>query len=140
MLELAREAAIALQSEADTYPQGVQIWMKVMAASFFAGIFFAYSKVGARWIFAALLLNILGLVIGKIVFPEESRTAIGTYVHILFWPPTLWATWRAVKQLSFSPQFNNIFDWVYIVWLVWASVLIIVSLAFDFRTLLFMWI
>jgi hypothetical protein len=44
MLELAREAAIALQSEADTYPQGVQIWMKVMAASFFAGIFFAYSK------------------------------------------------------------------------------------------------
>jgi hypothetical protein len=140
MLELARKAAIALQSEADTYPQGVQIWMKVMAASFFAGIFFAYSKVGARWIFAALLLNILGLVIGKIVFPEESRTAIGTYVHILFWPPILWATWRSAKKLSFSPQANNIFDWVYIGWLAWASMLIIVALAFDFRTLLFMWI
>jgi hypothetical protein len=89
MLELARKAAIALQSEADTYPQGVQIWMKVMAASFFAGIFLAYSKVDIRWVFAALLLNILRLVIGKIVFPEGRRTAIGNYERILVWPSIL---------------------------------------------------
>ncbi|MFQ3325171.1 MAG: hypothetical protein ACI90U_003006 [Pseudomonadales bacterium] len=140
MLELVREAAIALQSETNTYPQGVQIWMKVMGASFFAGIFFAYSKVGARWIFAALLLNILGLVIGKLVFPEESRTVIGTYVHIVFWPPILWAVWRSAKKLSFASQTNNFYDWAYIAWLAWASMLMLISLAFDFRTLLFMWI
>jgi hypothetical protein len=140
MLDLVREAVTALQEETATYPQNVQIWMKLMGGSFLASLFFVHSKVGARWILAALLLNILGLVVGKIAFPEESRTVIGTCVHILFWPAILWAVWRSVEHLSVSREANRPFDWVYMVWLAWASLLMSISLFFDFRTLISMWI
>ena len=111
-----------------------------MGGSFLASLVFVPSRVGARWILAALLLNILGLVIGKIAFPEESRTVIGTCVHILFWPAILWAVWRSVEHFSFSREANSLLDWTYIVWLAWASLLMSISLFFDFRTLISMWI
>ena len=75
------DAITALQAETTTYPQNVQIWMKLMAGSFLVSIIFVYSKTGARWILAAFVLNGLGLVIGKMLFPEVSRTLIGTSVH-----------------------------------------------------------
>ena len=140
MLDLVGEAVTALQEETTTYPQNVQIWMKLMGLSFLVSIVFVHSRVGARWVLAALLLNMLGLVVGKMAFPDESRTVIGTYVHILFWPAILWAVSRSVQQLSFSREANSLFDWVYIVWLAWASILMSISLVFDFRTLIFMWI
>jgi hypothetical protein len=136
MMDLVREAVTALQAETATYPQNIQIWMKLMGASFFASIVFVRSRVGARWILAALLLNILGLVIGKMIFPEESRTVIGTCVHVLFWPAILWAVWRSVEHLSFSREVNSFFDWAYMAWLGWASLLMSISLVFDFRTLI----
>jgi hypothetical protein len=139
MLDLIKEAVTALQGETATYPQNVQVWMKLMAGSFLASVIFVYSRVGARWVLAALLLNILGLVVGKMLFPDESRTVIGTYVHILFWPAILWAVWRTARHLSFSRQANSFFDWAYIVWLAWASLLMSISLAFDFRALASMW-
>jgi hypothetical protein len=138
MLDLVREAVTALQAETTTYPQNVQIWMKLMGFSFLASIVFVYSKVGARWVLAALLLNVLGLVIGKMVFPDESRTVIGTYVHVLFWPAILWAVVRSFKQLSLSRETNSLFDRVYIAWLAWASIVMSISLVFDFRTLVYM--
>ena len=140
MLDLVREAVTALQEETTTYPQNVQIWMKLMGGSFLASIVFVRSRVGSRWILAALVLNILGLVIGKMVFSDQSRTVIGTYVHILFWPAILWAVWRSIAHLSFSWKANSLFDWAYIVWLAWASLLMSISLVFDFRTLILMWI
>jgi hypothetical protein len=140
MLDLVGEAVAALQAETGIYPQGVQIWMKLMGVSFLASIVFVYSKVGARWILGALILNILGLVIGKLAFPDASRTGIGTYVHILFWPAMLWGVWHSVAQLSFTREANRLFDWVYIVWLGWASLLLSISLVLDFRTLILLWI
>ena len=140
MLDLIKEAVTALQGETATYPENVQIWMKLMAGSFLASVIFVYSRVGARWVLAALLLNILGLVVGKMLFPDESRTVIGTYVHILFWPAILWAVWRTAKHLSFSRQANSFVDWAYIVWLAWASLLMSISLVFDFRALASMWL
>jgi hypothetical protein len=140
MLDLVREAVTALQEETTTYPQNVQIWMKLMGGSFLASIVFVRSRIGSRWILAALLLNIVGLVVGKMAFPDASRTVIGTYVHILFWPPMLWAVWHSTRQLSISREANSFFDWIYIVWLAWASILMSISLVFDFRTLIFMWI
>ena len=139
MLDLVIEAVKALQEETTTYPQNVQIWMKLMGGSFLAGIVFVRSRVGARWVLTALLLNILGLVIGKMIFPDQSRAVIGTYVHILFWPAILWAVWRSFEHLSFSRKANSIFDWAYIAWLAWASILMCISLVFDFRALIFMW-
>lgn len=138
MLDLISDAVTALQAETITYPQNVQTWMKLMGGSFLASIIFVYSKPGARWILAALVLNILGLIVGKILFPDESRTVIGTCVHILFWPAILWGVWRSASNISFSRDVNGLFDWAYIVWLAWASLLISISLFFDFRTLIAM--
>ena len=140
MLDLVTEAVTALQAETSSYPQNVQIWMKLMGVSFLASIVFVYSRAGARWILAALLLNLLGLVVGKILNPDVSRTVIGTYVHIMFWPAILWAVWRSVARLSFPKAGKTYFDWVYIVWLGWACLLISISLVFDFRTLISLWV
>ena len=140
MLDLVREAVMALQEETTTYTQNVQLWMKLMGVSFLISIFFVRSKIAARWVLAAFLLNVLGLVIGKMTFPEESRTVIGTYVHILFWPAILWAIWLSSASLSFSRETNSHFDWIFIAWLAWASLLMSISLVFDFRTLIYMWV
>lgn len=139
MLDLISESIIALQAETASYPQHVQIWMKLMGVSFLASIAFVYSRAGARWILAALLLNIIGLLVGKMAFPDESRTVLGTYVHILFWPPILWAVWRSGRGLSLSREANSPFDWIYVIWLAWASLLMSISLFFDFRTLISLW-
>ena len=140
MLDLVTEAVTALQEETSSYPQSVQIWMRLMGVSFLASIVFIHSRVGARWILAALLLNILGLIVGKMTFPDESRTVIGTYIHVMFWPAILWAVWRSVDHLSLSREANSHFDWAYIVWLAWACLLMSISLLFDFRTLISLWV
>jgi hypothetical protein len=113
--------------------------MKVMGVSFLFSIVFLYSRPGARWIFAALVLNILGLILGKIVFPDVSRTVIGTIVHLVFWPAILWAVWRSSRHLLFPQEGTSLFNWIYIVWLAWASVLMSISLFFDLRTLISFW-
>lgn len=133
-LELVSEAMQALQSETNTYPQGVQIWMKVMGLSFLASVFFVYAKTGARWVLAALLLNLLGLLVGKMLFPEASRTEIGTFVHIAFWLPILVALWLPQHRLSIARDVRSAFDWVYAVWLYWASGLLAISLLLDLRS------
>ncbi|MFT5693935.1 MAG: hypothetical protein ACI92E_003278 [Oceanicoccus sp.] len=140
MLDVVGEAVMALQEETTTYSQNVQLWMRLMGASFLISIFFVRSKIAARWILAAFLSNVLGLVIGKMTFPDESRTVIGTYVHILFWPAILWVVWLSSASLSFSREANSRFDWIFIVWLGWASLLMFISLVFDFRTLIYMWV
>ncbi len=139
MLDLITNAVTALQSETASYPQAVQIWMKVMGVSFLASVVFMRSRAGARWIFAALALNLIGLVVGKIAFPDASRTAIGTYVHLLFWPAILWAVWVSARRLSLAREQNRAVDWIYIAWLGWASLLMSISLVFDVRTLVSFW-
>jgi len=136
MLELIREAITNLQNETLAYSQGVQLWMKVMGFSFLFSIVFVHKKVAARFILAALVLNILGLIVGKIIFPNESRTIIGTYVHLIFWPPILWAIWRTSMRQTIAQNLKSLFDRVHLAWLIWASSLIVISLFFDIRTVL----
>ena len=133
MLEIVSEAMQALQAETTTYPQGVQIWMKVMGLSFLASILFVYAKTSARWILAALVLNLLGLLVGKVLFPEASRTEIGTFVHLAFWLPILYWIWRPGQRLSFSQDVTTAYDWAYAIWLCWASGLMAISLLLDLR-------
>jgi hypothetical protein len=140
MLDMITNAVTALQAETASYPQPVQVWMKVMGVSFLASVVFIRSRVGARWIFAALALNLMGLVVGKIAFPDASRTVIGTYVHLLFWPAILWAVWRSARQLTLSRHQNRAVDWVYMAWLGWACLLMSISLVFDARTLVSWWL
>ena len=139
MLDLVLKAVTALQTETASYPDHIQIWMKIMGVSFLFSIIFLYSRPGARWVFAALVLNILGLILGKMAFPEESRTVIGTIVHLLFWPAILCAVWRSSRHLLYSREGTSFFNWIYIVWLAWASALMSISLVFDLRTLIYFW-
>jgi hypothetical protein len=134
MFEQVIDAVQTLQIETTTYPQGVQVWMKLMGISFLASILFVYNRVGARWILAALLLNLFGLVVGKMIFPDASRTEIGTFVHLAFWLPILWIMWRPNQRLSFARDVNSALDWLYAIWLCWASGLLAVSLVLDLRT------
>jgi len=139
MLDLIRETVTTLLGETATYPESVQIWMRLMGFSFLGSILFVYSKIGARWFFAAVLVNIVGLVIGKIIFPDESRAVLGSYVHVIFWPAMLWAAWRPVESILLSWATGRVFERLYVVWLLWASLLMLISLFFDFRALIFMW-
>ena len=133
MLEVISETVIALRAETALYPSAVQIWMKIMGFSFLAGIFFAFNKVGARWFLAAVVLNIMGLVVGKLVFPDATRAEIGAVVHLLFWAPILWVVWRSAIRPTFSGTANGFYNRVYLVWLYWASLLMAISLVFDLR-------
>ena len=136
MIDLIAQAITSLQLESSSYSEGVQTWMKVMGFSFLASLLFVRNKVAARWILAALVLNILGLISGKILFPGESRTMIGTYVHLVFWPPILCAVWRTCRHHSLSQHFQTRFDGFHTVWLIWACSLMAISLVFDARTLI----
>ena len=133
MFEPALEAISQLQYEASTYPLGVQNWMKLMAISFLISIPFAYSKSGARWILAAFVINILGLIGGKILFPELTRAEIGTYVHLLAWTIILWMIWRPSNRPQFTLRGTGIFSGGYLVWLIWASSIMLISLILDLR-------
>ena len=129
------EAISALQAETATYPQAVQNWMMLMGASFACGIFFIRSKSGARWVLAALVLNIAGLIIGKITFPESSRTEIGTIVHLVFWSPILLQLWRSNKNIWAQTKAANYFNRIYLLWLCWSCLLMFTSLVLDLRQL-----
>ncbi|MBT8115619.1 MAG: hypothetical protein KJP04_09565 [Arenicella sp.] len=138
MLELIAETMRALQAETALYPPATQIWMRVMGLSFAAGIVFAFNKPGARWIVAALLLNIAGLVAGKLMFADATRMQIGTIVHLLFWAPILWIVWNTAIRATLSSTAEGVYNKAYVVWLYWASLLMAISLVFDLRTAIMM--
>ena len=136
MLELIAETMGALRAESSLYPAWVQIWMKVMGFSFLAGILFVLNKKAARWFVAAAILNIIGLVVGRLLFPDATRAAIGTVVHLLIWAPILWAVWRTAIRPAISSVPNGWYERIYLAWLYWASLLMAISLLFDLNAAL----
>ncbi|MAZ88498.1 MAG: hypothetical protein CL693_12725 [Cellvibrionaceae bacterium] len=137
-MELIQEAIFSLQQETLSYTAGVQLWMKTMALSFVASVLFVYWRVGARWILAGFLVNVIGLIVIRVMWPEFSRTSVGTVIHLLFWPWVLYGVWLSVKTDLLSQQRFRALDWIYYIWLGWASVLMGISLVFDARNLLLM--
>lgn len=128
-----------LQLEASTYPQGVQVWMKLMAVSFLAGVFFAYWRKGARWVLAAFAINIVGLIGVKMMLPDLTRSAIGTYIHLIFWPPILWQVWSPANRQTFRRPISVIASSSYFAWVSWVSLIMLISIVLDFRNLITMW-
>lgn len=136
MFEPILEAFSQLQLEASSYSQGVQIWMKVMALSFLASLFFAYSKQGARWILAAFVINIVGLIVVKTMFNDLSRTEIGTYLHLVFWTPILLLVWNSKNRPVFRKATSSIANLSYLIWITWISLLMLISIVLDARQLI----
>ncbi len=136
MFEPILEAITQLQLEASSYPSGVQIWMKVMAVSFLGSLLFVYSKKGARWILAAFVINVVGLIVVKTIFNDLTRTEIGTYIHLIFWTPVLFLVWKSKSRPTLSKGTSSIANLSYLVWIPWASLLMLISIVLDARQLM----
>ncbi|MFT5612121.1 MAG: putative membrane protein [Arenicella sp.] len=135
MLESILEAFSQLQLEASSYSSGVQIWMKVMAFSFLGSLFFVYSKKGARWILAAFVINVVGLIVVKTIFNDLTRTQIGTYLHLIFWTPILFLVWGSKNRPTLAKATSSIVKLSYLTWITWVSLLMLVSIVLDARQL-----
>ena len=136
MFEAILEAITQLQLEASSYPSGVQIWMKVMAVSFLGSLLFVYSKKGARWILAAFVINVVGLIVVKTIFNDLTRTEIGTYIHLIFWTPIFFLVWKSKSRPTLSKGTSSIANLSYLVWISWASLLMLISIVLDARQLM----
>ena len=127
-MEEIENALKLLRSEAASYPVGVQIWMRVMAVSYFSGIIFAWKQPSARWVVLTMVLTFCGLILGKLMLPELSRSAIGSIVHMVLWPILLFLIWRPGARTRPGEQ---LFDRIHFVWLIWITVLMVISLTLD---------
>lgn len=139
MLEMIRDAIAANQAEAATYAPAVRAWMAVMALSFLSSVIFIVWKSGAHWVLAALVVNILGLILIKAFFPNFTRTEIGTIVHLVFWSIAIFMIWRPRAHARRITDFGGTWGKVYKGWLIAISAIMSISLILDARTAL-LWI
>ncbi len=133
MFETLAEAMLALQTEAAAYPDGVRLWMRVMGGSLFLSVLFIPWKNGARWVLLLTIATVLGLIIGKVLFPDLARDTIGQVLHLVLWPFALYALWRASERAA--DGISKV-DVVYRFWRYWVSAVIVVSLILDARGLI----
>ena len=134
MIEILKEAMAANQAEAATYSQGIQTWMKVMALSFLSSVFFVAWKSGARWILAALIVNMAGLILLRALYPDLSRTAIGTGVHLIFWTFAMFMIWRPATRNQRKRELSGTLGRTYLAWLSMVSIIMSISLVLDAKT------
>jgi hypothetical protein len=127
-VEEIENALKLLRTDAASYPVGVVVWMRVMAVSYFSGIIFAWKKPGARWVILTMMLTFCGLILGKLMLPELSRSDIGSIVHVVLWPILLFLMWRPGARAQLGEQ---LFDRIYFAWLIWITVLMAISLMLD---------
>lgn len=133
MHEELMEAISILTDEASAYSGGVRMWMRLMAASLFFSIIFVLHKGGARWVLAIAVITAMGMVIGKVIFPELPRATIGTTLHLVLWPFVLVALWRSSER---KIVVATKIDIAHRFWRYWVSALVILSLLLDGRTML----
>ena len=131
MLELLRDAITANQAEAATYPEGVILWMRVMAMAYLSSVAFVIWKSGARWVLFALVVNVVSLVMVRAAFPDFTRHAIGTGTHLVFWSLALFMVWRPGVKERREDDFKGPIGALYRVWLIMVSLIMATSLLLD---------
>lgn len=128
-MDSIQSAIEALRTEAATYPDGVQLWMRVMSITYFLGLPLAFLNRRTLWIGGAAVLTAATLIVGKMLWPDVARDVIGAWAHIVIWPVALLATWRsgdARPGLAGGAGAKLVF-----VWALFASALMVVSLGLD---------
>lgn len=131
------DAMNALQAEAATYSQGVQVWMRIMAVSYFAGIVFVPWRREALWIVLMAAFTFVLLVIGKMLEPTLTRVFLGSVVHLILWPWILLLLWSPAARIQRrADDSQGLWRYVFPAWLVWVTALIVISLVFDAKYLL----
>lgn len=132
------DAVNALQAEAGNYSEGVRIWMRIMAASYFAGIFFIPWRREAAWVVLMAVLTFVFLVMGKMLDPTLTRSFLGSVIHLVLWPLTLLLLWTPEARNRRRDILSHKF-WssAYSSWLIWVTSLVLISLVLDAKFLLF---
>lgn len=131
------DAMNALQAEAATYSQGVQVWMRIMAVSYFAGIVFVPWRREALWIVLMAAFTFVLLVIGKMLEPTLTRVFLGSVVHLILWPWILLLLWSPAARIQRrADDSQGLWRYVFPAWLIWVTALIVISLVFDAKYLL----
>mgnify|MGYP001822565355 CR=1 FL=1 len=127
----------ALQAEAGSYSEGVRVWMRVMAVSFFAGIVFVPWRREALWVVLMAVATAVLLVVGKSLDPALSRSLLGSVIHLVIWPVALWMLWSpgARGRRRANTQQGH-WRHVYHGWSIWVTALILISLVLDAQYLL----
>lgn len=136
MLDAIRDAIAANQLDTRAYSDAVKAWMAVMGIALLSSVFFAPVRSGARWILSAAVLNIAGLILIRVAFPELDRTTIGTSIHLIYWTLVLAIIWRPTARASRQNMQPTLFQKIYGVWLVGVSAIMVTSLVLDLRTAL----
>jgi len=136
LFQLIKEAITANQAEAAAYSPAVRAWMALMAVSFLSSVVFICWKAGARWVLAALVVNVLGLILVKAFFPAFTRTEIGTVVHLVFWSIAVIMIWRPGVRVRRRADFRGNWGTLYMVWLIVVSAILCTSLILDARAAL----
>lgn len=134
MLDILANGRELYAAETAELPANVQTWMMVMRISFFSGIVFCLHRPAARWIVLAMVLTALTLFAGKGMSPNLPLHVFGGLTHLVLWPVALIMAWRA-KDVSGWENEPAILAMVFRLWLYWASLLILISLALDVMAL-----
>tara|TARA_R110002072_G_scaffold101935_6_gene224466 strand:+ start:3047 stop:3511 length:465 start_codon:yes stop_codon:yes gene_type:complete len=131
------DAMNALQAEAATYSQGVQVWMRIMAASYFAGIVFVPWRREGLWIVLMAASTFVLLVMGKMLEPTLTRLFLGSVVHLVLWPLILLLLWSPAARIQRrADDSRGLWRYVFQAWLIWVTALIVISLVFDAKFVL----
>jgi len=131
------DAMNALQAEADSYSQGVRVWMRIMAASYFAGIFFVPWRREALWVVLMATFTFAFLVVGKVLDPTLTRSVLGSIIHLTLWPLTLILLWSHVARNRRRTNYpHGLWYYAFKAWLIWVTALILISLVLDGKFLL----
>lgn len=131
------DAMNALQAEAASYSHGVRIWMRIMAASYFAGIFFAPWRREALWVVLMATFTFALLVVGKVLDPTLTRSVLGSVIHLILWPLTLFLLWSPEARNRRRTNYpHGLWYYTFRAWLIWVTSLIMISLVLDAKFLL----
>lgn len=103
----------------------VKIWLKILMASVFLGLFFVWTRVEARWVVGGILL---GLIVSRVVLPAlpiVKLSGLVALLHLIFWTPGL------ILLLKNKPFLRGLSP--YAVWSGWMLCAILFSFIFDIR-------
>ena len=127
MLELISQTYTALKGDAAGLSLGIQIWMKGIALSMLLGFVMAVFDRRALWIGMAMVMIIVSLFIVKGVWPDVPRGQIGTWAHLVFWPPALVGLWWGQTRNADRTTGQKTF----VIWKYWVSLVMVISLFLD---------
>lgn len=118
-LEVWDEAAM------QNVPQWINVWLMIMAAVFFSGVFFIKNHIEARWVLGGFVFALLFFIFAVPALNLIPLSGLMALIHLIFWTPGL------VFLLKNKPFTKGISP--FNVWAGLATVCILFSFIFDVR-------